>query len=65
LDGDFRANFYWIRSQAIQTTQSPAQTTQFIQLTDLDQSVIEIITKNPAITQSGIALELGWEQIKK
>ena len=60
LDGDFRVNFYRIASDTIQTIQNPTQTTQSIKLTDLDKSVIEIITKNPAITQSGIALELGW-----
>lgn len=60
LDGDFRVNFYRIVSGATQTTQSSTQTTQSMQLTDLDKAVIEIIIKNPAITQSGIALELGW-----
>ena len=60
LDGDFRVNFYRVVSDTTQTTQNPTQTIQSIQLTDLDKSVIEIITKNPAITQSGIALELGW-----
>ena len=60
LDGDFRVNFYRVVLDTTQTTQSSTQTTQSIQLTDLDKSVIEIITKNPAITQSGIALELGW-----
>ncbi|OBR92944.1 divergent AAA domain protein [Clostridium ragsdalei P11] len=73
LDGDFRVNLYRIVLNTIQnatqsTTQNATQsTTQTIQntipnmkLTYFDETVIKTIMENPIITQSEIALELGW-----
>lgn len=63
LDGDFRVNFYRSiesTTQTTQSTQSTTQTTQSIQLTDQDKQVLRIIATKPTITQSELALELGW-----
>ena len=72
LDGDFRVNFYrnmeshslaeatQTTQSTAQTTQSTTQTTQSIQLTAQDKQVLHIIAVQPTITQSKLALEIGW-----
>lgn len=65
FEGDFRVNLYRKASTSgtTQTTQPPTQTIQTTQTTPLseaDLTILDVVYRNPELTQREIALELGW-----
>lgn len=70
FDGDFRVNMF--RKTAVldvrdttQTTQTTTQTTHngkefVLEFTESDKVILEVIQKNPKLTQKEIAMELDW-----
>ncbi len=76
FDGDFRVNMFRktavldVRdtTQTTQTTQTTTQTTQTVyngkefvlEFTESDKVILEVIQKNPKLTQKEIAMELDW-----